>query len=261
MKTLFNRSKTPATLLTAVLLVAVALTVFACLPAEAAVVGRIYDPADLLTDAEETSLDAQLTDLSASYSVELYLATYTAEHYYDDFIGDEYCRDIRNLRSEDAVLLIVTYDLSDGRYYYDLYTYGSANHAISQKEVDYILDSNDVYDNIKSGRVASGVEAFFDLSARAFEGRVGVSWAVVIGVSAIIAVVIALAVCAGVVASYKKKKATVDYPLDRYAKLNLTLEKDSFVREYTTRTYVPRSNGSSGGGSRHGGGGGHRGGR
>ena len=65
---------------------------------------------------------------------------------------------------------------------------------------------------------------------------------------------------AGVVAAYKHKKASVDYPLDRYATLELTKEKDSFVRQYTTRTYSPRSS-SSGGGSRHGGGGGHRGGR
>ena len=74
--------------------------------------------------------------------------------------------------------------------------------------------------------------------------------------------IIALAICGGVVYSYKKKKASVDYPLDQYAKLNLTKSNDNFVREYTTRTYCPRSNGNSGGGgSRHGGGGGHRGGR
>jgi hypothetical protein len=52
----------------------------------------------------------------------------------------------------------------------------------------------------------------------------------------------------------------VGYPLDRYAKLELTHESDSYVTEHTTRTYSPRSSGS-GGGSRHGGGGGHRGGR
>ena len=61
--------------------------------------------------------------------------------------------------------------------------------------------------------------------------------------------------------AYRKKKATVDYPLDRYARLELTHESDSFVREYTNRTYSPRSSGGGGGGSRHGGGGGHRGGR
>jgi uncharacterized membrane protein len=64
-----------------------------------------------------------------------------------------------------------------------------------------------------------------------------------------------------VVASYKKRRATVDYPLDRYAKLSLTKESDAFVREYTTRTRVSSSSSGGGGGSRHGGGGGHRGGR
>jgi uncharacterized membrane protein YgcG len=82
---------------------------------------------------------------------------------------------------------------------------------------------------------------------------------IIIFLSAAISIGIAFAVRGAVVAVYRKKKASVDYPLDRYARLELTHESDSFVREYTTRTYSPRS--SSGGGSRHGGGGGHRGGR
>ena len=68
-----------------------------------------------------------------------------------------------------------------------------------------------------------------------------------------IATVISLIIRAGIVAAYKKKHATVDYPLDRYAKLELTREEDHYVTEHTTRVYSPRS--SSGGGSRHGGGG------
>ena len=245
----------------ATLLAVVTLCVILCLPAAADEgVARIYDPADLLEPGEEIALQSRMDTLSESSSVELYVATYTARNAYDDFIGDEYCRDIRNLRGTDAVLLIVTYDQSDGRYYYDMYTYGRANSAINQKEVDYILDKREVYNNIKGGYVASGVEAFFELSAQAFEGRVGAAWSTVIMVSALLAVVIALIVCGGVVASYKKRVATVDYPLDRYAKLALTKESDAFVREYTTRTYSPRSS-SGGGGSRHGGGGGHRGGR
>jgi uncharacterized protein len=246
----------------AALLALATLCVILCLPAAATEGGvRVYDPSGTLT-AEETSALAQRMDtLSAESGVELYLATYVAQNYRDDFIGDEYCRDIRNLRGEDAVLLIVTYDLSDQMFYYDMYTYGEANYAISQKEVDYILDRREVYNNIKSGYVAAGVEAFFDLSAQAFEGRVGASWASVITVSALISVVIALIVCAGVVASYKKRRATVDYPLDRYAKLSLTKESDAFVREYTTRTRVSSSSSGGGSGSRHGGGGGHRGGR
>lgn len=230
---------------------------FAVLPASAAA-GRVHDPANMLTDAEEATLAAHMDALSAQHGVELYMATYDADHLFDDEWGDEYCRKVQNLYGRDAVLLIVTYDELDRMFYYDMYTYGRANTAIRQFEVNYILDQRDVYRNIKSGRVAAGATAFFDQTALCFTERVGVSPWIIVAVSAVIALVIALAVCGGVKASYSKKRAKVDYPLDDYATLELTRERDSFVREYVTRAYVPRSNG---GGSRHGGGGGHRGGR
>lgn len=243
------------------LLAVLCLSMLFCMPLSAAEGSeRVYDPASLFNGTEATALATRMDELSRSYGVEFYLATYQAHGRYDDYIGDEYCRDIRNLKGMDAVLLIVTYDEWDGEYYYDMYTYGQANYAISQKEVNYILDKYEVYNNIKSGYVSEGVEAFFDWSGKAYEGRVGAPPALIITISAIIALVIALIARAGVVAAYKHKKASVDYPLDRYATLELTREKDSFVRQYTTRTYSPRSS-SSGGGSRHGGGGGHRGGR
>lgn len=230
---------------------------FAVLPASSAA-GRVYDPANMLTDVEEATLAAHMDALSAQYGVELYMATYDADHLFDDEWGDEYCRKVQNLYGRDAVLLIVTYDELDRMFYYDMYTYGQANYAIRQTEVNYILDQRDVYRNIKSGRVAAGATAFFDQTALCFTERVGVSPWIIVAVSAVISLVIALAVCGGVKASYSKKRAKVDYPLDDYATLELTRERDSFVREYVTRAYVPRS---SGGGSRHGGGGGHRGGR
>ena len=243
-------------------LVTVCLALALCLPAAAAETRRVYDPFDMLTVADAEALTQQLDRLSSEHGVELYFAGYVAYNRFDDFYGDDYCATVKDLRGEDAVLLVVTYEMFNGNYYYNMYTYGEANYAISQKEVDYILDSREVYNNLKSGFVADGAEAFFDWSARAFVGRVGVSWVVIIAVSAVIALVIALLVCGGVVASYKRKRASVDYPLDRYAKLDLTRESDSFVREYVTRTYSPRSSGGGGsGGRRHGGGGGHRGGR
>ena len=246
--------------ISALLLVLICLSASFSLSA-AAESGRVYDPSGMLTVSEAANLGTLLDELSAEYGVELYLATYVADDRYDDFYGDDYCTRVKNLKGSDAVLLVVTYERLNGMYYYNMYTYGEANYAISQKEVDYILDRREVYNNIKSGYVAAGVEAFFDLSAQAFEGRVGASWASVITVSALISVVIALIVCAGVVASYKKRRATVDYPLDRYAKLSLTKESDAFVREYTTRTRVSSSSSGGGSGGRHGGGGGHRGGR
>ena len=170
--------------------------------------------------------------------------------------------EVLELNGRDAVLLVVTYDPYDSYdYFYDMYTYGRADHAINDKEVNYILDDSDVYGNLKNGYICEGCEAFFPLSAQAFTGRVGVAWSVIILVSAAISAVIALVVRGSVVAAYRRKKASVDYPLDRFAKLELTHESDAYVREYTTRSYSPRSSGGGGGGSRHGGGGGHRGGR
>ena len=255
MKALLVLKKTAAISLTVLcLFVCFALSV----SAEA---GRVYDPEGMLNATEQMNLGTLLGELSAESGVELYLATYVADDRYDDFYGDDYCTRVKNLRGTDAVLLVVTYEKLNRTYYYNMYTYGEANYAISQKEVNYILDTYDVYNNLKGGAIYEGAVAFFEMSAKAFTGRVGAPWAVVIGVSAVIALIIALGVRAAVVAAYKKKKASVDYPLDRYAKLELTHESDHFVREYTTRTYSPRSSSSSSGGGRHGGGGGHRGGR
>ena len=250
--------KKTAALLLAVLCLSVCFVLSVSAEAEA---GRVYDPEGMLNPTAQAALATLLEELSAEAGVELYMATYVADDRYDDFYGDDYCTRVKNLRSTDAVLLVVTYEKRNRTYYYNMYTYGEANYAISQKEVNYILDTSDVYNNLKTGYVYEGSVAFFEMSATAFTGRVGAPWAVVIVISAMISLIIALAVRAGIVASYKKKKASVDYPLDRFAKLDLTHESDRFVREYTTRTYSPRSSSSSGGGGRHGGGGGHRGGR
>ena len=231
------------------------------LPLSAAESERVYDPSEMLNAAETAKLEALLDQLSAEHGVEMYLATYLADGPHDDFYGDDYCRRVKDIKDTDAVLLVVTYEHLNDTYYYNMYTYGEANYAINDKEVNYILDDSDVYGNLKNGYICEGCEAFFPLSAQAFTGRVGVAWSVIILVSAAISAVIALVVRGSVVAAYRRKKASVDYPLDRFAKLELTHECDAYVREYTTRSYSPRSSGGGGGGSRHGGGGGHRGGR
>ena len=241
-------------------LILLCLAVCLTLPLSAAESERVYDPSEMLNATEAAELTALLNRLSTEHGVEMYLATYLAKGPYDDFYGDDYCHRVKDIEDTDAVLLVVTYERLNDTYYYDMYTYGEANYAISQKEVNYILDDYDVYDNLKGGNVYDGCEAFFTLSAEAFTGRVGMAWSIIIFLAAAISIGIAFAVRGAVIAVYRKKKASVDYPLDRYARLELTHESDAFVREYTTRTYSPRSSGG-GGGSRHGGGGGHRGGR
>ncbi len=233
------------------------------LPTAALTPTRVYDPAgaDLLTADEESYLNTRLDELSAEHGVEFYLATYVAYNRFDDFLGDDYCVEVQPLRGKTAILLVITYDRSDRTYYYDMYTYGRADSRISGTEVDYILDDSEVYPNLKGGRLCAGAEAFFTRSAEAYQGRLGASFAVIIPICAAIAALIAWGIVAGVKATYRKKPRSAEYPLDRYATLKLTREKDSFAGQSVSRSYVPRSNGSRGGGSSHGGGGGHRGGR
>ena len=250
--------KKAAALLLAVLCLSLCPALTASAEAEA---GRVYDPAHLLSETEESQLAALLDELSAESGVELYMATYRSKGSYDDFYGNDYCTRVQNIRGTDAVLLVVTYEYPIDTYFYNMYTYGDANYDINQKDVNYILDTSDVYYNLTGGHVYEGAVAFFEMSAQAFTGRVGAPMGLIVVISAVIAFIIAAAIRAGIVASYKKKKASVDYPLDRFATLELTHESDRFVREYTTRTYSPRSSGGSSGGGRHGGGGGHRGGR
>ncbi len=249
------------------LLAAALLTAFLSLtlPIGAADPPRVYDTtADLLSDADEAALTAKLDALSEKHGIDFYLATYRAKNRSDDFYGDDYCDEVSDISRADAVLLIITYDRSDGNYYYDIYAYGRPDQRISDKEVNYILDADGVYNNIKSGRIVEGAEQFFDLSAKGYKGRVGVSYAIIIPVCAVLAILISLLVVKGVKDSYSKKHASVDYPLDRFAKLELTARSDTFTGTAVTRTYSPPSKSSGGGGggrSAHGGGGGHRGGR
>ena len=222
---------------------------------------RVYDPIGMLTDAEASTLASRMETLSEEADVELYMATYLADNRYDDFYGDDYCTRVQNLKGTNAVLLVVTYEEWNYTYYYNVYTYGEANYAINQKEINYILDDSDVYYNLKRGEVYDGALAFFELAGEAYTGRLGAPIALIIVIAAVISLGIAFAVRGAVVAVYRKKRASVDYPLDRYAKLELTHNEDHYVTEHTTRTYSPRSSGGSSGGGRHGGGGGHRGGR
>ncbi len=238
------------------------LTLSVAVSAQENVTDRVYDLEGLLTPGEAETLTAHMDTLSEEHGVQFYLATYRADDVYDDFVGDDYCYEVNDIDHVTSVLLIITYDESDGKYYYDLYTYGRADRAIKNGELSYILDDPAVFDNIKSGQLSAGASAFFDRSAEAYSERVDDSLGVIIGVSGVLSLLIACGVCYGVVTSYKRKQASVDYPLDRYAKLNLTRESDTFAGSAVTRTYVPRNNGGGrSGGSSHGGGGGHRGGR
>ena len=169
----------------------------------------------------------------------------------------------------DAIVLFVrTYQ---GEYYYDMYTFGKATDAFTDEDINTVLDTPDVYNNIKGGRVKLGYKAFYRachsyVSRYEEEQRLlkeerekrapYVALAVGAGSGAVVAGITVLCVFL----AYRKKQHGESYPLDRYAKLNLTQANDIFVGSHVTRVRV-NTNSSSGGRSGGGGGGGHRGGR
>ncbi|MBR2464309.1 MAG: TPM domain-containing protein [Clostridia bacterium] len=169
-----------------------------------------------------------------------------------------------------AVVLVVRMTGANNKFYYDMYTYGNATEVFSDHDVDRILDTDAVYNNLKAGNVKDGAAAFFSLCADEIDGHYKALEAkerrkplVVVLIAAVVGLVSACGSVLGVVLYYRKKQHGVTYPLDRYAKLNLTQREDRFVGSYVTRVRIQSSSshgGSRGGGSR-GGGGGRRGGR
>jgi uncharacterized membrane protein YgcG len=120
-----------------------------------------------------------------------------------------------------------------------------------------MLDAPDVKSNIKSGRLAAGVEAF----AKKTERAMAAPWVLIALISIAAGLFVATLACVSVRAKYRMKRRPTNYPLDKYAKMELTDSSDEFI---TSRVSV-RVVSSSGSGGRssggRGGGGGHRGGR
>ena len=237
-----------------VLLTAMALPTSATVYAEDSL---LMDRADLLDREEETALLSRISSFIEKRDCHMLIVTDTTV-YNNDYV----IRDITDgLRSTD--LIILTVSRSDGVYYYDLFTYGNAYDRISYGDVGAILDADAVYGNIKSGNVYEGVLAFIDMAdarmapfsfkAELFPGMLLASF------------IAALVCCLVVVGRYKMKIKPTNYPLDRFAKLSLTEEKDIFTGSFVTKRYISsssssggRSGGGGGGGGRSGG---HRGGR
>jgi uncharacterized membrane protein YgcG len=218
----------------------------------------IYDRADILSDAQESEITTYIQQAWQEADCAFYLATHLMFDNVKPYTGEAFLKDMGLPYNPDLVLLVIT--MEDATYFYDIYRFGDAETKIPQKECDIILDNADVYDNLKAGQPTDGCEAFFSLTAQAYNGRMGVSYGIIGLISFAIALVIGLISCAGVKAAYSMKHRSVDYPLDRFAKLKLTEQSDVFTGSFVTKRVI-QSSSSSSGGSSHGGGRGHGGGR
>ena len=207
----------------------------------------VYDPYDLLSNADEMAIDAYLSDLNRQSAVEYY------------FVISYFRNDAQRYSGSDSVILLVEYDDYEDVYYYELFTYGDAYYDITDREANLILDDPDVYNNIKSGNIRAGALRAFELADTAVHGDLRAeNWLLkTILTSLVLAVVISAIVCGIIIYKYKKKLKSPIYPLDRYARLDLipANSRDIFLHKTLTRVRINTSSGSGGSGGRSGGGG------
>lgn len=225
----------------------------------------VHDVDDLLSDDQEFLVNAALELASEQTGIPICAYVFFSDYSYggrEKYFGQEFLAD-RGLSDDDPLVLLVV-SATHSEIFYDIYTYGDAYRKINEKEIDYILDDSRVYHNIKQGNIADGLCAYAELSAEAYMGRLGVSWVLILIGSLIIGAIVGAISAKSVLASYKRKKHSTAYPLDRFATLDLTNSDDREIGRFVTTTIISsggRGGRGGGGGSRMGGGGGHRGGR
>ncbi len=205
-----------------------------------------------LSDEEIASADSALAiaEERSGYSIYVYIT----DGGFIDSGSEEFVLNYLGVsRDDNAVILhiIKFYDEVE----YGIYTFGTAD-ELSDATIDRILDTDDVYDNLKEGRLADGITAF----ARAvpkekaqFEKN---SFIAVTVVSIVVALIAAGAAVGIIIYKYKKKLKSPAYPLSKFANMNLESSSDVFLDSTVTKTKVQSSSGRSG---RSSGGGGFRG--
>ena len=149
---------------------------------------------------------------------------------------------------------------SGNSYYYEMFLFNRADKMLTRAESDAILDNDQVYRNIKGGRLLTGATCFFELCVGEINEwhRQRPLW--IVGVGTAVGTLAGGLSVLGVVLTYRRKRHGESYPLDRYAKLELTERSDIFVGSFVTRTRVQSSSGNGSGGLGRGGGGGFGGG-
>lgn len=169
-------------------------------------------------------------------------------------------------RRQNVIGLVVWYN--GDRYETELYTYGDMSRYITDAEIQTLKGEVDA--DAKAGRMYGAVETLIVRSAEMLAAGKAANPPRTIGEKVRLSLILGLvagAVSGGVavlivVLRYRKKNRSASYPLEQFANLTLTLERDIFLYNTVTKTAIPTSTGGgSGGGGGHSGGGGRSSGR
>ncbi len=243
------------------LLISLVLCVISVLPVSAAY-PYLVDNADILSADEESTLLAELTEISTEYGLNIAVVTVKSlggqsiENYANSFYDANYGA------SADGVMLLLA--MAEREYW--LLTEGFGTTAISDKRIDYITDR--FVSDLSDGDYFDGFMTFASLCEDHFEkAKNGKPYQnssfsfsdILIGfaIGAVIAFVI-VSIMKGQLKSVRMQSMARGYIRDN--SFILTKEKDRFLYRNITKRPKPKDNGSSGGGrsggSSRGGGGG-----
>ncbi len=209
---------------------------------------QVLDRDDYLTVAEEQALSEKIQAAEEETDLIFIVAVY------DQRGGIPSDRKIISncgfdATKDDVVLLVIEaehleqYDLVT--YYYEMFTYGIASTVITDDAVFEILDNQDVYSNIKSGKFYEGSVAFIDKTVEAvkdYRARLVVILIFISLLAGAASVVI-------VIVTYKTKLKSPIYPLSQYTDMKLLAHSDIFLGKSVTRTKISSSSSGSSGGS------------
>ncbi len=206
--------------------------------------GDVIDDAQIFNNQEKQDIRNAISAVSGT---KIYIVTTN-----DNFFSENTL--LSKIESDNCIALTINMNTRN----YNIYTYGQANSNITDKEVRRLETA--VESKLSNDDYAKAALIFIEKAGIAYNGDLRIDIGLIILVSLGISVVVAIIICSIVIAKYKMKMRPTNYPLDKYAKMQLKDKEDVFTGKFVTTRRIQTSNTSSGGSRSGGGGGGHRGG-
>ena len=223
----------------AILILLVLLTVFSMSVTLLAAdqTARLYDEADLLTDAEENTILDRLNGVSEKYKVDVIIATVetvgdsTADEFVEDFYDRNGCGYGNN---KDGVILLISMEERD----YRILSNGLGAEAIGTDDIKAIGDA--ISSDLTAGRYAKAFGSFIDECEYLIDGEInGFPFAFVKNL--LISVVIGFLASFIVTGMMRRKLKSVrgqreaaDYM--KKGSMDLRVSRDTFLYRNVTRT-------------------------
>ena len=221
---------------------------------------NVTDGADLLTDAEERTLGATLSEISEEYGAQVVVVTVQSlNSSIDYYVNDLYDGGGYGYGSDKAgVLLLVCMNPRE----YRILSNGFAADAISSNDIDVISD--EIVSYLSSGDYAEAFDTYAEKCEYYLNGHIN-GFPFEFGPNLLLALIVGLVIALIVVSSMKAQLKSVrrQNQANAYVKsgsMNITRAGDYFMYRTVTRRPKPQNNSSSSsrsssGGSRNVGGG------